>query len=148
MKKRKTILYLIVISMFILQACNLPSNSPTNEPTEDPLIAAEMTITALAGQVTPTEAPPTFTALPTLTPTPEFTPTPASTSTPSFAYVTLSEATNCRIGPGLAYDLVDTFLVGQTIEVVGKHPSDNYWYVHSPNNPNVYCWMWVSIYCY
>ena len=142
MKKRKTILYLIVISMFILQACNLPSNSPTNEPTEDPLIAAEMTITALAGQVTPTEAPPTFTALPTLTPTPEFTPTPASTSTPSFAYVTLSEATNCRIGPGLAYDLVDTFLVGQTIEVVGKHPSDNYWYVHSPNNPNVYCWMW------
>jgi len=142
MKKRKTFLYIIVISIFILQACNLPSNAPTEEPTVDPLIAAEMTITALAEQVTPTEALPTFTALPTFSPTPEFTPTSAYTATPSFAYVTLSEATNCRVGAGVDFNLVDTFLVGQTIEVIGKHPYDNYWYVRSPNNSSVYCWLW------
>ncbi len=142
MNKRKIIFYLIAMSMLFLQACNLPSSAPTGEPTADPLVAAQMTITALAEQNPPTEVPPTFTALPTLSPTPEFTSTPAFTSTPSFAYVTLSEATNCRVGPGVAFSLVDTFLVGQTIEVIGKHPFDNYWYVRSPNNPSIYCWLW------
>ena len=141
MKKQKSIFYLISMSIFVLQACNLPSNA-TVEPTQDPLIAAQMTITALAGQSTPTEVPPTFTALPTLSPTPEFTSTPAFTSTPSFAYVTLSQATNCRVGPAVSFALVDTFPVGQIIEVIGKHPFDNYWYVRSPNNPSVYCWLW------
>jgi len=142
MKRKKTLLYLVIMFLFLLQACNLPSNVPTEEPTVDPLVAAQMTITALAGQVTPTQAPPTFTALPTLTTTPVFTSTPASTSTPSFAYVTLSEGTNCRTGPAVAFNLVDTFQVGQTIEVIGKHPFDNYWYVRSPTNVNVYCWLW------
>jgi len=141
MKKRKTIFYLIAMSILTLQACNLPGNA-TAEPTEDPLIAAQMTITALAGQSTPTGVPPTFTALPTLSPMPEFTSTPAFTATPSFAYVTLSQATNCRVGASVEFALVDTFQPGQTIEVVGKHPFDNYWYVRSPNNPSVYCWMW------
>lgn len=142
MKKQKTTFFLIFIVVFILQACNLPTNAPGGEPTLDPLIAAQMTITALAGQSTPTEALPTFTAPPTFSPTPESTATPAFTPTPSFAYVTLSEATNCRVGPGLAFALVDTFLVGQTIEVIGKHPFDNYWYVRSPKNPGAYCWLW------
>ena len=142
MNKRRLLLSLTTLFVFILQACNLPSGAPTEEPTPDPLIAAQMTITALAGQSTPTEIPPTLTAIPTLSSTPELTATPAFTSTPSFAYVTLSEATNCRVGPAVSFDLVDTYLVGQTIEVIGKHPFDNYWYVRSPNNPNIYCWLW------
>ncbi len=142
MKDRKTLLYLFVMFALILQACNLPGNAPTSEPTADPLLAAQMTITALAGQSTPTEVPPTFTALPTFSPVPESTSPPAFTPTPSFAYVTLSEATNCRVGAAVSFGLVDTFLAGQTIEVIGKHPFDNYWYVRSPNNPSVYCWLW------
>jgi hypothetical protein len=142
MKRQKTTLYLTFIVVFMLGACNLPSNASDGTPTVDPLIAAQETITALAEQATPTEALPTFTPSPTLSPTPEFTVTSALTSTPTFAYVTLSEATNCRVGPGQAFTLVDTFLVGQTIEVVGKHPFDNYWYVRSPNNASVHCWMW------
>jgi len=141
-KNHKTLLYLTLLTILILQACNLPSSASTETPTVDPILAAGLTLTAAAELNPPTEIPPTFTPLPTLTPTPEFTATPAFTSTPSFAYVTLSEATNCRVGPGVAYDLVDTFLVGQTIAVIGKHPFDNYWYVRSPNNSNVYCWLW------
>jgi hypothetical protein len=142
MQRRKVILYLVLPFMLVLQACNLPSSAATEEPTIDPLLAAEQTLTASAELNTPTEALPTFTALPTLSSTPGFTLTPNFTPTPTFAYVTLSEATNCRVGPGVAYSIVDTFLVGQTIEVIGKHPFDNYWYVRSPNNPAVYCWMW------
>ena len=127
--------------MVILQACNLPNSAATEEPAVDPMVAVGMTLTAVAELNPPTEVP-SFTPLPTLSPTTAFTSTPNFTPTPTFAYVTLSEATNCRVGPGVAYGLVDTFLVGQTIEVVGKHPFDNYWYVRSPNNAAVYCWMW------
>ena len=142
MNRQKTLFYLLAVFALLLQACNLPGNAATGEPTLDPLVAAQMTITALAGQTTPTESLPTFTALPTLTSAPESTSTPVFTATPSFAYVTLSEATNCRVGPAVSFSLVDTFLTGQTIEVIGKHPFDNYWYVRSPNNPSVYCWLW------
>jgi hypothetical protein len=142
MKKRNTLFYLIVMTMLILQACNLPNAAATEEPTVDPMIAVGLTLTSIAELNPPTEALPTFTPLPSLTPSLASIATPNFTPTPSFAYVTLSEATNCRVGPGVAYDLVDTFLIGQTIEVIGKHPYDNYWYVRSPNNSNVYCWMW------
>jgi hypothetical protein len=142
MQKRRTLLYFIVMIMLVLQACNLPNAGATEEPTEDPMISVEQTLTAMAALNPPTEVPPTFTALPTLSSTPALTSTPNFTPTPTFAYVTLSEATNCRVGPGTSYEKVDTFLVGQTIEVAGKHPFDNYWYVRSPNNPAVYCWMW------
>ena len=140
MKKQKLSLALITLGVMLLQACNLPKATPTQEL--DPLAAAELTVTALAQQ-TPTVALfSTYTPLPRISPLPTFTAAPVSTSTPAFAYVTLSEATNCRVGPAVSFELVDTFLVGQTIEVTGKHPFDNYWYVRSPNNPNVYCWMW------
>jgi len=145
MNKQKIIFTLGTLVVLLLQACNLPNESQTQESEIDPLVAAEMTITALAGSVTQPatqEVLPTFTELPTLSPTPEFTAAPAFTATPSFAYITLSEATNCRVGPAVAFNLVDTFVVGQTIEVVGKHPFDNYWYVRSPKNASVYCWLW------
>ena len=142
MQKRKTLLYFMAMIMLVLQACNLPNAGATEEPTVDPMIAAGETLTAVAELNPPTEVLPTFTSLPTLTPTPEFTATPNVTPTPTFAYVTLSTATNCRAGANTDFAIVDTFDVGLTIEVIGKHPFDNYWYVRSPNNPAVYCWMW------
>ena len=112
--------------MVILQACNLPTAGATEVPTEDPMIAVEQTLTAMAVLNPPTAVPPTFTPLPTLTATPEFTATPNFTPTPTFAYLTLSTATNCRAGANTDFAIVDTFDVGQTIEVAGKHPFDNY----------------------
>jgi len=142
MQKQKTIPYLMILSLLILQACNLPNGAATEEPTIDPMIAAGQTLTAEAELNPPTEVLPTFTALPTLSSTPAFTTTPNFTPTPTFAYVTLSTATNCRVGANTDFAIVDTFDVGLTIEVVGKHPFDNYWYVRSPKNPSIYCWMW------
>jgi hypothetical protein len=131
---------MILISL-ILQACNMPGAASTPNTELDPVLAAQMTITA-AGLNQPLAATATYTAIPELSPTPTFTTIPALTSTPDFAYVTLSEATNCRTGADVAFELVDTFQVGQTIQVLGKHSFDNYWYVRSPNNPSINCWMW------
>jgi hypothetical protein len=139
MKNQKPFrLKVLMILMLILQACNLPSTAPgqTLTPESSPLADAQLTLTA-EQQLTAT-----FTALPSSSPTVEFTLTSALTGTPTFAYVTLSQATNCRVGASTAFPIVDTFQVGQTIQVTGKHPFDNYWYVISPNNSTVYCWMW------
>jgi hypothetical protein len=140
MKRKNTLIHFsFALILVFLQACNLPGGAPDGTPTVDPLEAAALTVTAAAVQANATA---TFTASPEFTFTPAFTATPAFTSTPSFAYVTLSENTNCRTGPAQAYPLVDTFLVGQTIEVIGKNSTNEYWYVRSPNNQSVFCWMW------
>ncbi|MBI5822437.1 MAG: hypothetical protein HZB18_00260 [Chloroflexi bacterium] len=145
MKTQKRFLMLAVATMLITASCNLPRTAPTATPGLDPLAAAQLTVSAAANPGTSPvveNATPTFTPLPTLSATPAFTPTSAFTPTPGFAYVTLSVGTNCRSGPAKAYDLIDTFVPGQTIEVVGKNPIGDYWYVRSPNNQTVFCWLW------
>jgi hypothetical protein len=139
MQTPKTILKIcMLILLLILPACNLPAQA-----TEvDPVLAAQLTLTAAAA-LTPSLTPSvTSTASPTASPTVALSSTSALTGTPTFPYVTLSQATNCRTGPSQVYTLLDTFQVGQTIQVIGKHPFDSYWYVRSPNNSNVTCWMW------
>jgi len=138
--KKVTLLVCLLLTALMLQACNLPGAQATESA--DQLLAAQMTITALSQNQAVEEPSATFTLVPALTSTPEFTATPALTGTPAFAYVTLSQATNCRTGADISFELVDTFQASQTIQVLGKHPYDNYWYVRSPNNSNITCWMW------
>jgi len=131
----------VSVLFLAILACNLPRTTPA-EPTTDPMVAVQKTYSVALEQSPTIELSATLTSLSPLFPTSDFTETSEVISAPGFAYVTLSQATNCRVGPSTAYDIVDSFLAGQTIEVAGKHPTDNYWYVHSPNKPNVYCWMW------
>lgn len=83
---------------------------------------------------TPSLVPPT--ATPTLSPTPEFT------ATPSVPLITVSVATNCRVGPGRIYDRIGALLVGEVAEVVGRDSAGNYWYIRNPDRPDGFCWLW------
>jgi hypothetical protein len=134
--KRNIILLLLVL--LGLQACNLPSSNQPNTEI-NPETAVAQTLTQFAFDQPRTA---TFTPLPPVTFTVTLTSTPAATNTPAYPYVTLSEGTNCRTGPGKNYELIDTFVPGQTIEVLGKDPLGEYWFVRSPNNSSVLCWMW------
>jgi hypothetical protein len=93
------------------------------------------------GSDTPT---PTFTASPTvtLTPTITLTPTPIFTATPSVPQISVSVPTNCRVGPGKAYDRVGALLVGEVTEIYGRDLAGNYWYVRNPDNSGGFCWLW------
>jgi hypothetical protein len=94
------------------------------------------------GQGSPTSAQ-TFTPeLPTLTSTVTLTVTPVFTSTPLVPLISVSVATNCRVGPGLVYDRVGILLVGRTAEVYGRDPTGNYWYIRNPSSPTEFCWLW------
>ena len=138
------------ITLLILVACNVPGGSgenPTPNATsivETAIANANATMTAMAVQV-PT--------IPSNTPAPAITDTqsptqiqiPTQTNTPQGVWLTVSEETNCRTGPGTSYDRVGGVKVGQSAEVVGRDQTNQHWYVRLPDNPVVFCWV-ISFY--
>lgn len=131
MLRRKFTLLLYVFLITALAACNLPAGE--TEETATPDLALTVTALASGSGNTPT---------PQETATPQFSPTPGPSSTPSVPQVTVSTNTNCRVGPGVIYDLIDSLLIGQTAEVVGKNSGvPNYWVIKRPNGSGT-CWLW------
>ena len=132
MFRRKTIILSMVL-IAALTACNLPSGSATDEPVD-----LALTITALAnGGVANL---PSATSGPLDTATPQFTATLELTATPSVPEVTVSQNTNCRSGPGVAYDNIGALLIGQKGIVVGKNTSTGYWIINNPGKTGT-CWL-------
>jgi hypothetical protein len=56
--------------------------------------------------------------------------------------VSISVQTNCRVGPGTAYDVLGIMNVGETAQVVGRSASSDYWIIKLPSNPAITCWLW------
>jgi hypothetical protein len=150
----KKILSIFASSFLIFTSgCNLPETIPViGGNNEDPVIAAQTQVaiivastyaaqTALAFSVNSTlQALATFT--PVNTSTPSLTPTATFTVTPTVPMVSVSVQTNCRSGPGTAYDKIGIVNVGQTAEVVGRSMYNDYWIIKLPSNPAITCWLW------
>lgn len=136
MYRRKSILFLSVLLILTLTACNMPGSA---EPTVD--LAATVTAQALllesgsGGQNPPPEQ-----QQPLPTATPEFTATPQLTGTPTVPQVTVSVNTNCRTGPGTAYAIIGALVIGQVGTVVGKNSSTGYWIINNPGQTGT-CWL-------
>lgn len=102
--------------------------------------ASEISSPTLDATATPSL---TFTpAPPSSTPTDTPTPIPIFTATPEMPMISVSVPTNCRNGPGRAYDRVGSLLVGRTAEVYGRDPTGNYWYIRNPGAGAPFCWVW------
>lgn len=148
MLKPVPILAFVAVLMIATGACSF-----TGVSTPDPGVvntAVAQTLAAIQIQsaqplipVTgPETATPTFTPLPTASPTITLTPTPVFTATPLIPQISVSVPTNCRVGPGKAYERVGALVVGETTEVFGRDLSGSYWYVRNPDVPNGFCWLW------
>lgn len=141
MLRRKSTLFISVLLIAILSACNLPAGGQATEESTTDALALTVTAQALLiEQGSSQQQPPA--GQEAATATPEFTATPGPTSTPSVPQVTVSTNTNCRFGPGVVYSILDALLVGQTAEVVGKNSSvPNYWVIKRINGSGT-CWLW------
>ncbi len=134
MKRRYSILVLSMVLCLIL-SCNIAGNIPatdtdaTGEATLDSQAAIDQavaeTMTAIAG--VPSVG---------LDVTPTFTPSLEGVT------VSVSVDTNCRTGPGTAYDILGALLVGQTADVVGRSANSDNWIIQLPSNPAIICWVW------
>jgi hypothetical protein len=74
--------------------------------------------------------------------TPESTFTPTFTITPAFPMVGVTVETNCRSGPGTAYEALGIVFVGDTAQVVGRNSTSEYWIIKLPSNHATTCWLW------
>lgn len=150
MLKSNPILLLATVLLIVSLACVLPGTA-----TPDPNFistAIAQTIEAGVTQAVSSDVPiilesPTITQtftpeLPTLSPTVTLTPTPVFTSTPLVPLISVSVATNCRVGPGRQYDRVGALLVGEVAEVYGRDPTGAYWYIRNPDSGPEFCWLW------
>jgi hypothetical protein len=149
MRKPTPILLSVSVFVIVSLACAV-TNVPA--PTEDinslgtavmATMVSAATQTALA--VIPVDMVDTVTPMPTFTPlftpTVTLTPSPVFTATPAVPLVSVSVATNCRVGPGKVYDRVGALQVGEVAEVVGRNEAGNYWYIRNPRT-NGLCWLW------
>lgn len=141
------------ILILAILACSLPVSI---SPTQDPGAAYTSAALTVAAAVNQTMAPiiipqspgmQTFTAVvldtlaPVATLTATLSPTAFFTATTSVPMISVTVDTNCRVGPGKAYDYVGGLFIGQTAEVYGKNPGGDYYYIRLPENPNIYCWV-------
>jgi hypothetical protein len=118
-------------------ACNLPQTAP---PTPQP----DLTGTSIAATV---EAQITLALQKTATPTASITPTNSATASPSITptysppRLKINENTNCRNGPGENYFILVVLKAGESVEIIGKLKTNDYWVVKTPGK-NETCWVW------
>jgi hypothetical protein len=144
MFKTSPIFALALILIITSTACSSSAIPATTSPNLINTLVAQ-TLSAIQTQSALPGAQPsaTFTpAPPTASPTLTLSPTPDFTATPSVPLISVSVATNCRTGPGKAYDRVGALLVGEVTEVYGRDALANYWYVANPDKDGEFCWLW------
>ena len=149
MSKSTPIVLSVVLLLLVSAACATPT---VTVYTPDANVLGTMVAQTLAVMATQTAqalipisglASPTITPeLPTLSPTQTVSPIPIFSSTPSVSLISVTVATNCRVGPGQAYDRVGALLVGEVAEVFGRNPNGNYWYIRNPDSSTGFCWLW------
>ncbi|MBV6395276.1 MAG: hypothetical protein HFACDABA_00851 [Anaerolineales bacterium] len=137
--------FLVIFFLLSVLACNLPQVAPPADTIHPSTIVALTVNAAINSQPPPIPSatnPASAVATETLTPIPTLSPTPVFTSTSSVPLVSVSVDTNCRIGPGKVYDRVGGLLVGESVEAIGKDPTNQYYYVRDSEAPGGFCWVW------
>ena len=147
----------VSVILLAMLACIFPTTvKPTPKLTSEGLSVIELaaTQTALAAQISPSPQPelPTNTPIPSETALPVATATetplpvgvfPTDTLTPTLepVFAEVMKETNCRIGPGGAYDLVTTFQTGARLEVAARDLGGGYIVVKNPEKPEEQCYI-------
>jgi hypothetical protein len=104
--------------------------------------AASTLLAMVTPQSTSTALPIRMVILPSNTPASLPTVSASAAPTYSVPMLTLREATNCRTRPGQIYEILVTFPVGHTLEIVGRLESEDFWLVKSIESPAGTCWLW------
>ena len=148
---KRTPLLVFFVLLWGALACGLPGISEVNPndggtsvaQTVQAVVEATQRASSTAFVQASQTATLTFTPVPpTLSPTITLTATLAPTVTPLVPQISVSVPTNCRVGPGKVYDMVGALLVGKTVQVYARDPTGLYWYIHNPDSPHGFCWVW------
>ncbi len=160
LKRASLLLFVLLFAGFACDLSSLDFSGQNPEATSLAqtlsaiLTASQPAVTLIPAVVTPTETTTSTAEVPnptaiatltqTLTLTPYLTPTPMPiyTPTPVVPMITVSVPTNCRIGPGIPYDIVGALLPGEFAQVLAVDPTHAFYYIPNPDSPGDYCWVW------
>jgi hypothetical protein len=138
---------MFLATILAMLACNLPGTTPPASVND--LAATSIAATLLAQAQNGGDVPITATFPPIPDPSQSAannTPTASAsrTITPTFStpVLTVLEQTNCRTGPGKAYEVVFTYLPKAKLNILGRYDPENYWLVKSDESPTGQCWLW------
>jgi len=144
----------VFVLLLVVIACVLPGvpavvdpNAMSTSVAQTLAVIIQATQQAAFTPLTPTSevatSTETFTPVyPSQTATGTLTATSAFTPTPFLPLISVSIPTNCRTGPGSAYQQVGALLVGKTVQVYARDPSGMFWYIQNPDRPGEFCWVW------
>ncbi|RJP50971.1 MAG: SH3 domain-containing protein [Anaerolineaceae bacterium] len=108
-----------------------------------PSVIPSATMTFTPTLIYPTPRVPSETPTSTILPDiPTLTPELIATFTPGPVEIRVTRPTHCRSGPGKAYEIVGSMLVGMSAPVIGRDPTGEYWYISNPYVFTEYCWVW------
>jgi len=128
--------YLLTIAILILSACNRPQGNAAPET-----LNTQAPISTNTPKPSDTPTPIIPTATPTNTPTETPQPSPTASFTPVVITAKVNRESNCRIGPGNAYDLVATYQADQLLEVVARDLGNGYVFVKNVDKPEEQCYL-------
>jgi|SaaInlV_200m_DNA_3_1039701.scaffolds.fasta_scaffold01107_2 hypothetical protein len=132
-------LSLILVLIFILSACNLPTDSGNNNEAPSPTLENP----SLPPEATATPIPPA-TPIPSETPLPTNTPLPTATFTPAVPIAWPKDANvNCRFGYGVEWLATGALVADQPATIIGKNATSSWWYVKLQNSTQ--CWVAASV---
>ncbi len=140
MNHRLRVLLPSLVVLAAILACNIPLEQVP--PPGEVQTAAALTVQAVI--MTPSRATAESSSPVSETPSPTSSPGQSPTVTPTYSVpsLTIRESTNCRTGPGEAYEVVFTYLKGKKLEIVGRYDPGNFWLVKSNESPTGTCWLW------
>jgi uncharacterized protein YraI len=130
---------IVILLLFTLTACNLPQTAQQAAPTIDSGLVGTIAAQTLEVMYTPI---PSSTETPIPTSTPNATATMTATITPTYEMpmARFNGDTNCRSGPGTAYEVITVARSGQKAEIIGKAEQGNFWLIKNPNREGT-CWV-------
>lgn len=131
----------IIISFVVLLAGALACEIPAGMAPTPVIVTHVVVVPNQQVQATATLPVPT---VPAAALTPVVTTTPISTATLSGPTITFVKNANCRNGPGSKYNVVTSYLKGQTLKIIGRNPDVNntWWQVEMPTGGK--CWVSLS----
>lgn len=125
----KKIFGILLVAGVVLSSCNLPASGAP-----DPQIAtfAALTVQAAINESVGTQQPQSLAS-------PTNGNSGSATATPTYSkpFVSVSDVTNCRTGPGVDYERVTQLLPATSVEIIGFFPP-NYWIVSTSDGE---CWV-------
>ena len=72
------------------------------------------------------------------------TPTPVAGVSPTVTGPVTVQAripTNCRVGPGIPFEIVSVLRPGKSVSVVARHATADFWVIQNPQGSGT-CWLW------